>query len=138
MDFAAASVGVMFAGLDEYLRAAEKDRESAEHDRASAAEGRKSAEKDRQADRVAAEADKRRQDSDRAAMNRFTRAIMIAAIASAFGTLYGAFHTSKPTVIPAPVVNVAAPPAPIVNIAPIPVTLTLPISGSNRFGSVAK
>jgi hypothetical protein len=108
-EFSEAAISLMLDALAKYLVAAEQDRQSAKDDRASAAEDRKSAEKDRQADRVAAEADKRKQDSDRAAMNRFTRAIMIAAIVSAVATAWGAFKTPAPIIPSVPIVYTAAP-----------------------------
>ena len=42
-------------------------------------------------------------------MNRFTRAIMVAAIVSAIATAWGAIKPVAPIVIPAPIVYTAVP-----------------------------
>jgi hypothetical protein len=100
--FVSASVDLLFTGLDEWL--------------AESAKARTSAEADRQADRDAAKEDKRKQDSDRATMNKFTKAIMVAAIVSATATglsavamFVGIVRTPAPIVMSAPIVYTATP-----------------------------
>lgn len=127
--FDVATVDLVVTGLEAWLAAGAKDRESAKNDRQSAKADREAEELKRDADRDAAKADRERQDRDRAAMNGFTKAIMVAAIASAFATglsaiamIVGIFKAPERIVIPAPIVAPAA--APVVNIPPIPVTLS--------------
>jgi hypothetical protein len=112
---ATAALGFMHAigdlavtGLDMYLAAASKDRASAERDRASA-------------------------ERDRAMMNRFTMAIMVAAIVSAVATGWGAFRRPTPIVIPTPVVNITGPSAPLPIVIPAPVVnVTTAAAGPKR------
>jgi cell division protein FtsL len=119
---ATAALGFMHAigdlavtGLDMYLTAASKDRASAERDRASAERDRASAER------------------DRAMMNRFTMAIMVAAIVSAVATGWGAFRRPTPIVIPTPVVNITGPSAPPPIVIPAPVVnVTTAAAGPKR------
>jgi hypothetical protein len=92
----------MLSGLEEYLAASARDRDSAEKDRQARAV-------DRETDRLAAVEDKRKQDADRATINRLTRAIMAAAFVSAVATVWGAIKPPAPIVIPAPIVYLATP-----------------------------
>lgn len=95
--FGASTVDLMRSGLEIYIDAAAKDRASAATDR-------------------------EQQEKDRRTMGRLTMAIMGAAFASAFGTIWGAFHPPKAE---SPIINLPVPPAPIVQISPVPVNVTL-------------
>jgi hypothetical protein len=129
LDLTAAAMGLMTSGLHHWLEAAAKDRASAEEDRKAAREAREAARKTADAELIKQERDRDQQRDDRAAMNRFTKAIMFAAIVSAVATglsaiamIVGVFRTPTPLVIPAPIVAPAA--APTVNVAPVPITLS--------------
>jgi hypothetical protein len=105
--FITAAVELLLAGLDEWLAAAAKDRESASKDREAAA------------------ADRADQARSRRMMNCLTVAIMLSAVASGAGTLWSAYSARRapaPIVVPAPVVSVAASPVPTINVLPAPVT----------------
>lgn len=78
-----------------------------------------------------AEKDRRSQ-----AWNRWAIVVLTLAIAGA--TVWSAIKPVAPVILPAPVVNIAAPPAPVVNIAPIPVKLTAPGTTDRTHRSLAK
>jgi hypothetical protein len=111
--FGSAAVELFMAGLEEYLSAAAADRVSAQKDRESA------------------KLDREDQKRVRWGMGILTVAIVVVGV-------LGYLKPPTPIVVPAPVINVAAPPPTVVNIAPIPVTLTAPEPAAHGTRSLPK